>query len=262
MKKLLCIFLLVLIAATTNGDRFLRGESFGQRYGIDPTGLVLWLDQSDPRSYGDVGNWYDLSGNGNHGSQAVGGSQPAIVGVDGLAGSARQYDGSADHILVADNASLDLTDEITVSVWINLIDSNDDVIVAKRDDANYAWELVVSTDASGNKLLANINANANNATSSASISENVWTHVGMTYDKDAGGTEEIKAYINGAVDGTGDYAVAISTNNVDVSVGRRLHSSPAYSEGFVDSVFIFDRALTAAEIQRLYLADVQQHGGL
>lgn len=40
--------------AESGQARYLKEESFWERYGVSPEGLVLWLDQSDPRSCGDV----------------------------------------------------------------------------------------------------------------------------------------------------------------------------------------------------------------
>jgi uncharacterized protein (TIGR02145 family) len=54
---------------------------------------------------------------------------------------------------------------------------------------------------------------------------------------------------------TTDTAVSAS----DLSIGER---AGYYYKGLIDEVLIYNRALTAAEIERLYLADKPRHGGL
>ena len=59
----------------------------------------------------------------------------------------------------------------------------------------------------------------NNQSVSGSITAGEWNHISLTYDKDAGGTDEIKLYLNGTQSATGDYATAISTNNNNLLLG-------------------------------------------
>ncbi len=68
-------------------------DSFYQRYKVLPTGLVLWLDQLDARSYGDTQNWLNLLGQGRGQSsieQKTGANQPD------LASTYRTFNGTTD----------------------------------------------------------------------------------------------------------------------------------------------------------------------
>jgi hypothetical protein len=100
-------------------NRVLRGEDFYQRYGVSPEGLVLWLDQSDPRSYGDAQNWYDLSGKSNHAVQATASKQPSITGGNFL-GKSRLFDGLNDKMIVSDDSSLDFTTNLSLFAWFKM----------------------------------------------------------------------------------------------------------------------------------------------
>ena len=74
--------------------------------------LVLWLDAddgatiTDTGSDGDVDQWSDKSGQGNHASETTSGSQPSIDagGINGR--TAIGFDGSNDGLNVADDATL------------------------------------------------------------------------------------------------------------------------------------------------------------
>ena len=121
-------------------NRILRGESFYQRYGVSPEGLVLWLDQSDYRSYGDAGNWYDLSGNGNHAVQATAAAQPSITGGQSIAGMYRDFDGTDDFMDCGNKSDFDFgaTDSFGIGAWAKMDNSiaNYRVISGKADGSS------------------------------------------------------------------------------------------------------------------------------
>jgi len=60
------------------------------------------------------GGWVDLSRKGNHGVP-YGGARPYMIapGVMGF-----EFDGSSGYVEIPDSPSLDITEEITVSVWV------------------------------------------------------------------------------------------------------------------------------------------------
>jgi hypothetical protein len=76
-------------------SRGLQGFA-GRHPGLKPAtyiSLAAWHAQSDPRSYGDLQNWKDLAGKGNHVEQATADKQPGIGGSPGLAGACRTFNG-------------------------------------------------------------------------------------------------------------------------------------------------------------------------
>ena len=259
--------------------RYLKGETFGQRYDIDPTGLVLWLDQSDARSYGDVANWYDLSGQGNHAVQAVGGSQAPITGAVGLAGSCRTFDGVADFVEEANANTFDFerNEAFSISMWIKPNAARAGavgyILMAKFDwdgGAGKGWDLETTWD----DVVANKNVlrfwlindwgagNRIGVYGSTDLTNDPWWHVVMTYDgsSDAGG---VNLYVNSVLE---NMNTQINGLNATIKNGWKVRIAArgggVYYPGSIANSCIFSRELTAAEIQRMYLVDKPRYGGL
>jgi hypothetical protein len=82
---------------------------------------------------------------------------------------------------------------------------------------------------------------------SAAITLNTWTHVAATYD---GST--IRLYLNGTQAASRSYSTAITHSTVTWRVGSGLNSisnTGYYWTGAIDDVAIYNKALTATQIQ-------------
>jgi len=184
----------------------------------------------------------DLSGNGNDG---------IIYGakcVDGKFGKALRFDGVDDYVEVPDSPSLDITDEITIEVWVKGYGFAGDFrqIVGKSPDTvlrhlNFAYDLRV--DKAG-PLRFSIN-NGDWQYVLATIEEGKWYHVVGTYDG-----SEMRLYVNGELKDTKSVSGSIITNDAPVSIGRL--PTDDYWNGIIDEVRIYNRALSEEEIRALY----------
>jgi len=66
-----------------------------------------------------------------------------------------------------------------------------------------------------------------------------------------------RLYVNGELQSDIDiYTSPLPTNNASVIIGRYISS---YFNGQIDEVRIYNRALSAEEIQQLYLAGLPNH---
>ena len=168
----------------------------------------------------------------------------------GMYGNALSFDGSNDVGTASSaNSALNLTGRsLTISAWINpRSNSGWQMIVNKPYTAGHSapyfdWSLHRET--SSGRLVAFFGCDAQQRASNASIPLNTWTHVAVTYD----GTS-LRHYINGALDRTTSLSCSISnTNSRPIRIGANGAGTEVMN-GSIDDVRIYNRPLTAAEIQ-------------
>jgi len=210
-------------------------------------GLVLCLDAANPKSYPGSGTtWTDLSGNGNNGTLTNG---PTYSSSNG---GSIVFDGVDDIVSIPDSDILDITTSISLESWIyatkstgvqNVISKssfsqNNSYIYPRTDDGwtNATFYLAVPTFSPSSTLTASW------------PSRDAWHHTVATYD---GVT--MKIYIDGVLSNSKSQSGTISTNTNSLTIG----SQPGYGEfygGRVSGAKIYNRALTAAEVQQNFNA--------
>jgi len=197
----------------------------------------------------DIVSWWPGEGNAN---DSIGTNNGTLMGgasyAPGEVGQAFLFDGSSGYVLIPDSQSLDsFVTNITIELWIfvNQTTPNGDWrgIVTK---GNSSWRLQgvegentvnfaangVSTDLSCNK----------------SVNDEQWHHVAAVYD----GTN-IYMYVDGLLDATKPASGLINQNHDPVLLGANPESpNPYYFNGLVDEVTLYNRALSAQEIQNIY----------
>ena len=239
-------------------NRILRGESFYQRYGVSPEGLVLWLDQSDYRSYGDAGNWYDLSGKGNHAVQATAAQQPSITGGQGIAGMYRDFDGTDDKLSVGDNASLRITTEITLEAWFytGANWSAHRGLLSKFHWSPSQGYLFGLNDKKFRALYKCASGDVSHYPADVS-NLNQWYYLVGIYSSTTGNSYLIldNSVISSSAVGKG----AINTGSESLLVGFQAGANDEF-DGGIAIARTWNRALSLAESQRLYLVDAPRFG--
>jgi hypothetical protein len=183
----------------------------------------------------------------------------------GHQGTALSFDGSNDYV---DLGTLDITPDgsgtvgMTLSAWINVDDVasiGDSRIVSKATstaEQDHYWMLSTTTVGGQARLRFRLKTGAdpNSGTttliaSSGNLQNNTWYHVAATYD---GGT--MRLYLNGELVGSTAKTGAAATNG---SVGAWIGGNPPSStsmpwDGKIDEVQLYNRGLTATEIQQLF----------
>jgi hypothetical protein len=203
-----------------------------------PTGLVVALGFDENGG----GTTSDASGVGNHGTISGAAWTPA-----GRYGAALSFDGINDWVTVADAASLDLTNRLTVEAWVYPTALNSwETVALKEAGSELAYALYGDNNGGASRrpgAWIRIGGTSTSALGTATLPVNTWTHLAMTYDG-----AQVRLFVNG----TQVRSVA-RTGSIAASTGPlRIGGNAVWTEFFngrIDEVRIYNRALTATEIQ-------------
>lgn len=216
-----------------------------------PSGMVSW--------WPGEGNLNDIVGT-NHGTSKNGAGFSA-----GKVGQAFSFDGVDDYVLVPDAADLDITTGITIDAWINpsRVDQIDGApVLAKGPGTSEAYAFDLASQ-SLRFYFRDAFSGVDNYHAAQVINwltadkVGVWTHVAASYDAATG---NLAVYVNGvqAATASAPAGTLIRTSDDPVSIASR-QGSPGigYDRNFagqLDEVEIYNRALSQAEIQAIFLA--------
>ena len=182
----------------------------------------------------------DSSGQSNAGTIVNGAARTAA----GKIGRAIDFDGVNDYVSVADANSLDLTAGMTLEAWVQL-------------DTVSSWRTAILKEKPGSDIYSLYASNATNSPQGAvmrstgavvwtgappPLSAGTWTHLAVTYD---GAT--LRVYRNGAQSASATGAGSIQTSTGALRIGGNLIWGE-YTDGRIDEVRIYNRALSAGEI--------------
>jgi subtilisin-like proprotein convertase family protein len=181
----------------------------------------------------------DVSGIGNNG---VVGS--ATWTATGKYGGALSFNGSTARVNINDSPSLRLTTGMTLEAWVNpsTVSSAWRDVIYKGDDNYY---LMGTTTSSSRPALGAIfgASTYGEVYGTGALTANVWTHLAGTYD----GTTE-RLYLNGVQVASRAQTGNILTSANPLTIGGDSFYGQYFS-GMIDEVRIYNRALSAAEIQ-------------
>lgn len=205
----------------------------------------------------------DSSGSGNAGTLvAGGGSGPNWVA--GQVGSGLDFEGDGDRVTVGNqNAFMQLP--LTLVGWAKLdvlpsVIGSVEPIMIKADGTNNSWSFSVgSSPTAPNRPFFTIfetNITKKAVTADNSISTGAWWHQAGTVDS----LGNMKLYINGVAQcpaggwpcNTGP-TLAINNTNLAIGIGA-IASGGEPTDGTLDDLRIYNRALSQAEIAAIYNA--------
>jgi uncharacterized delta-60 repeat protein len=213
-----------------------------------PPNLVSWFPAE--------GNAHDIVSHNNGTLQNGTGFAPAEVGQGFTFNGANQY------VTVPSSANLEITDKITVDVWVKPDDLSTFREIASKYDGTRSWSLGLhgqgeQPDFQAGQIQWGVQNGGTTrfADSPDPIPTGVWTHIAGTFDTT---TQDVKIYVNGVdVNAILEPAAApvdpIATDlNTPVEIG--FDGGNSFS-GAIDEVQIYHRALTSQEILAIYNAD-------
>ena len=176
--------------------------------------------------------------------------------VAGQSGSAISLNGSSQYGTAADEASLDIANQITLAAWVKPGKYDTQDLIKKATNGSVdGYELSLATtktDDSSQRAFFRINQVASgdtyriNATTMYPI-DGTWMHVAATFD----GTT-MRLYINGVQESllSTPPGLTIATNTVPLSIGAQSNNL-RWFQGALDQVRVYNRALSADEVAGL-----------
>ena len=201
-----------------------------------PAGLVLALGFNE--TAGTLTG--DSSGAANHGTVRE------AQFVAGRFGNALSFDGVNDWVTVADSASLDLSNTMTLEAWVNpRAAENWQTVLLKEGAGNMAYELYSNNDVNRPAAyFTGANGTIRAVTGTAALAVGTWTHLAVTYDG-----ANMRMYVNGVLVRTAARTGAIIPTDGVLHIGGNQVWGGEFFGGLIDELRVYNRALSAAEIQ-------------
>ncbi|MBN1359660.1 MAG: discoidin domain-containing protein [Sedimentisphaerales bacterium] len=187
------------------------------------------------------GNATDGSGNGNDGTLMGGATWTA----GGKVGGALSLNGTDAYANCGNGATLNITEAITLSAWVNPADANNgqhNPFVTKGDQA-YAIKHNTSNQ------IETFIYDDNWYTATTDIDDSFdgeWHHVAATYDG-----LHLRLYVDGALRATTEHAGSIASATYNVNLGRNAQNTDRLYSGLIDEVRIYNGALSPAQVVQL-----------
>ncbi len=267
------------------GKNFLRKRSSPlkrKRIKIHLSSSLVWLTfpllvlalVTPLRAQTPVGDWKFDEGSGTRAADSSGNAHTALLsngfswakGADGGAISANAANRDSVSIPAID---LSGTRAVTIAFWAKRIYSISGKDVLFEATTNYQNSTTGFAFLPDDELCQGIQAalRGNEGTTANCYSQpssGIWHHLAVVFDKGQTGGGEVAFYVDGVLQ-TPSWSVSASTNtnsfgNNPVYLFSRGGTSK-FSSGTVDDLRIYNRALTAAQIQELYDGPINGSGG-
>ena len=221
-------------------------------------GLVLCLDAGDKMSYpGSGSTWNDLSKNKNNGTL----TNMTSANVINTNGGVFLFDAANDYIDTSQEIQFDRTDPFTLCAWLNNQDTGYANIINNENTSYRGYQFSFFDQ----KLQIYLRANTSNYIAvkcSNNFTLNTWKHCIVTYDgsSDVSG---MKLYIDGVLQSmtTISNTLTYSTDSGETTlIGTRRPASVTYFDGYISNIQIYNRELSANEVQQNYKATKGRFG--
>jgi len=204
-----------------------------------------------------VGVWHNMDGPAqaildstsyaNHGTKR-GDNQPQEV--DGKIGKAQGYDGADDYVDFGSDASLKLSDQLTVELWVKRADDTtfERFLSHSTDVDTFAYEVGVDYLFPDHWRLF-FNSGTAKLTVTMIGNPGDWIHVAFVYDKDVA-SGNMKIYENGSLVAIMDYSQALTGHGILRT--NRQGKADGWLKSTVDEVRIYSFGRSAAWIEASY----------
>jgi len=161
-----------------------------------------------------------------------------------------RFNGSSDYIFMNNNTALD-TQTPTVDVWIKTNATTQNGFWFEKGSVNTQYALFQE----GTQIQWRMGPLGDAISYATASSINAAGYFNVVATRESGNQ---RLYINGVNVATGTQTGTLSTNSYGMNIGR--HSSGYYYNGILPSVKVYNRALTASEVQQNFNAHRGRYG--
>jgi len=192
------------------------------------------------------GNYNDSSSYGNNGNQSGPTARPRTT--TGARGKAYDFDGNNDYIEIQDN-DLYEPEDITIEAWINprSFASSPEILAHYIGASTDGYYLFIRTTG---KLAFAIN-NSCEVSPAVAVPLNKFSYIAAVFEDSS---DTIKTYLNGKEISSGSCSHHIGSPTNNIRIGVASHTLSQFFSGKIDEVRIWNRRLSANEINASYQA--------
>lgn len=230
----------------TNPDSQTGTYTNGFNVGNPPTGILAEWEFNE----GSGTTAADATGNGNTGTVSNTTWTTGYLGTD----SALSFNGTNSSVKMAGSSNVNVTGDITVSFWVNPALGNDGVVVHK--DNQYTF--IINSNGTVSWADSSNWSYVNFGQQSVGIVANQWQQLTITK---TGGV--VKIYRNGNLQLSQAFGGSLTSTSNIMHIGCYSTATSCTGNQFsgkIDSVRIYNQALSASEVAALYTPP--QTGGL
>jgi hypothetical protein len=189
------------------------------------------------------------SGQTSTGDCTTNANTPWYNGRTGKFTSSINFDGTDDYINIGDNIDFSGNTPFTAGAWINpdTLPGSAARFLAKYD-AGTAGEWFLDIDSTG-KIDFLRECGTYGTSSTVTVSTGTWSHIVGVYDG-----SNLNIYLNGKLVNTKADSCSISNTAVDLTIGAGDNGANSENnfDGRIDSVVLYNYALTADMVKKLY----------
>ena len=200
-----------------------------------PSGLVAAYSFED----GAGATLSDVSGHEHPGTLAG-----PVWSPDGHSGGALSFDGNGDYVAIPDEAELHLTTGMTLEAWVrpHALGGIWRTVLFKEQASHMTYALYANTSTDSPTGQAYVGGQRD-ARAPTALPVDAWSHLAVTYD---GST--VRLFVNGTevASKAADGPMTVSTGPLKIG-GNAVW--PEWFNGLIDDVRVYNRPLSAAEIQ-------------
>jgi len=194
----------------------------------------------------------DVSGNGNTGYlKGTMATATSTAVASGKIGQGLDFNGSDDYVFVNDSASISFGagSSFSVQAWVKMDDcqANGSKIVEKKQLNNESYNL--SCQSTGKPIFSVRDSVLTNGdvVGTTVLTDGNWHHmVGVKTGNN------LELFVDGISEGTASPSYTGNWNDGDLRIGTSIDGGARNTDGKVDDVRVYNRALSTTEIQRLY----------